>query len=319
MDESNSLRVIFAGTPDFAVPTLQQLLESRHSVITVYTQPDRPAGRGQQPRQSPVKELALHNDLQVLQPESLKDVRVQQELAALQADIMIVVAYGQILPSVVLETPKYGCLNVHASLLPRWRGAAPIQRSILAGDENTGVTIMQMDVGLDTGDKLKEISIPISDTDNSQSIHDQLATDGAAALLEVIDAIADGCSPEPVKQVDELACYAHKIDKTEAKIDWSLSAQQIFRTIKAFNPWPVAYTGLNGKNLRVWDAEIETDSQLQMAPGSLINDSDNRLLVACGDGLLNIKELQPSGKKRMTAEAFINSRREILQDGVILE
>lgn len=310
---ANPLRVVFAGTPDFAVETLRELIASSHEVIGVYTQPDRPAGRGQQTRQSPVKQLAVEAGLEVFQPESLKTNEASEQLRALKPDIMIVVAYGQILPAAILEIPEYGCLNVHASLLPRWRGAAPIHRAILAGDETTGVTIMQMDEGLDTGDMLSTVVVPINDADNSQSLHDRLALAGAEDLVHVVDAIAEGSPPNPVQQQDDEACYASKLEKAEANIDWSMSSRQIFNAIRAFNPWPVAYTDFQGKPLRVWSAEIVEESSAAQ-PGEVKTKSD-QLLVATADGWLSLLELQPAGKKRMTGEAFLNSRREIFKSG----
>ncbi len=314
----SKLRVVFAGTPDFAVPTLQALLDSNHDVIAVYTQPDRPAGRGQQTRQSPVKVCALEHDITVLQPGSLKTEEAQKELADLKPDIMIVVAYGQILPKMVLDTPRYGCLNVHASLLPRWRGAAPIHRALLAGDEETGVTIMQMDVGLDTGDMLKQVHLPILSSDTSETLHDALADMGAKALVDVVDAIANGQSSIAEKQNDDLACYAHKLEKSEAEINWQQDATDIDRMIRAFNPWPVAYTAFQGKPLRVWRAELINTDSSDACPGEVLESDEQTLYIACGDGrVVSLLEIQPAGKKRMPVEAFLNARKDIVKPGFI--
>ena len=237
MTPQKALNIIFAGTPDFAAVALAALLESEHNVIAVYTQPDRPAGRGRKLKASPVKQLALEHNLPVLQPTSLKGAEEQQQLADFQPDLMVVAAYGLLLPKVVLETPRYGCLNIHASLLPRWRGAAPIQRAILAGDSESGVTIMQMDEGLDTGGMLYKLTTPIDDGDSAQQLHDRLAELGADALLQTLAKLPGGLEPEP--QDEAQATYAKKLDKQEAAIDWTHSARQITRQINAFNPWPV--------------------------------------------------------------------------------
>ncbi|RKZ96443.1 MAG: methionyl-tRNA formyltransferase, partial [Gammaproteobacteria bacterium] len=235
------LKIIFAGTPDFAAVALQSLLDSQHEIIAVYTQPDRPAGRGRKLTASPVKALALEHDIPVYQPVSLKDEAAQQELIELQADIMIVVAYGLILPEIILAAPQYGCLNIHASILPRWRGAAPIQRAILAGDQATGVTIMQMDKGLDTGDMLLINRCAINPGDTASSLHDQLALMGGTAIMQTLADI-EAHRLQPQAQDDTQATYAHKLDKQEAQIDWHQDADDIVRKIQAFNSWPVAYT-----------------------------------------------------------------------------
>ena len=235
------LKIIFAGTPDFAASALSALIESEHDVVAVYTQPDRPAGRGRKLRASPVKELALKHDIPVLQPEKLKDAETHDVLRSFNADVMIVAAYGLILPQAVLDIPRLGCLNIHASLLPRWRGAAPIQRAIAAGDKESGITIMQMDAGLDTGDILLLSHCPINDNDNGGDLHDRLAEMGASSILEALKDIESG-NTKPIKQDDALATYAHKLDKKEAIINWKDSAENIERLIRAFNPWPVAFT-----------------------------------------------------------------------------
>ena len=299
------LKIIFAGTPEFAAASLAALLGSEHEVIAVYTQPDRPAGRGRKLAASPVKALALEHHLPVLQPVSLRDEAVQQELAALNADVMVVVAYGLILPKPVLAAPRLGCINVHASLLPRWRGAAPIQRAILAGDAETGVTIMQMDKGLDTGDMLHIVRCPIEPTDTAEILHDRLAGLGSAALLDTLEMIAQG-KAQPVGQDDAQANYAEKLQKAEALIDWRRSAEQLSRTVRAFNPWPVAFTRFDEKNLRIWLAEALPDST-DATPGAVLAESRAGIDVATGDGILRVQQLQMPGGKALSAEQFLNA------------
>lgn len=299
------LKIIFAGTPEFAAASLTALLDSEHEVIAVYTQPDRPAGRGRKLAASPVKALALEHHLPVLQPVSLRDEAVQQELAALNADVMIVVAYGLILPEPVLAAPRLGCINVHASLLPRWRGAAPIQRAIMAGDAETGVTIMQMDKGLDTGDMLHIVRCPIEPTDTAEILHDRLAGLGSAALLDTLEMIAKG-NAQPEGQDDAQANYAEKLQKAEALIDWQQSAEQLSRTVRAFNPWPVAFTRFDEKNLRIWLAEALPDST-DATPGTVLAESRDGIDVATGDGILRVQQLQMPGGKALSAEQFLNA------------
>jgi len=297
-------RIIFAGTPEFSVAPLQALLDAEHQVIAVYTQPDRPAGRGRKLTASPVKQLALTHQIPVFQPESLKTPEAQAELAALDADIMVVVAYGLILPQTVLDTPKQGCLNIHASLLPRWRGAAPIQRAIEAGDDQTGITIMQMDVGLDTGAMLLKTHCPIQPEDTAQTLHDKLATQGAQAI---INALAQLENLVPEQQDNNQACYATKLTKAEAKIDWSLSARVIQRRIQAFNPWPMAYCEFDGQPLRILAAQA-LDGPTHQSVGEVVLLEKLGLDIACGQGLLRITQLQPAGKKPMSAYDFAMSR-----------
>lgn len=314
-----SLRVGFAGTPEFAVPTLRALMVSRHDIVAVYTQPDRPAGRGQKICQSPVKKFAAEHGLAVLQPTSLKGVKVQHKLGNLQLDIMVVVAYGQILPTAVLNLPRYGCLNVHASLLPRWRGAAPIHRALLAGDKKTGVTIMQMDAGLDTGDILKRVDLRITRSDTSKALHDVLADMGAKALVEVVDIFADDQLPVTEKQDNSRACYAHKLEKVEAEIDWRRDAVVIERMVRAFNPWPVAFTLFQGRSLRVWRTALSDRVFEAAVPGEIVELSGRQLSVACGDKrAISLLEIQPAGKKLMSIDAFLNTRRAMLRSGVVL-
>ena len=309
------MKLIFAGTPEFAVPTLQRLIDSRHEVVAVYTQPDRPAGRGRQMRASLVKQLAEAHDILVVQPQSLKDDTAINELRQFQPGLMIVVAYGLILPAEVLAIPLHGCLNVHASLLPRWRGAAPIQRTILAGDTRSGVTIMQMDEGLDTGDMLELSEVPVSVDMTAGVLHDELAELGARVLLEAVDDIDEGNTPQAMQQDGRQACYAAKLSKAEAEIDWALPAPQVLRLIKAFNPWPVAYTSISGKILRIWDACI-AEEDVTGNPGELVALDNKRPVVACGEGALVLLEVQPEGKKRMLAEAYMNARKADIKTGI---
>ena len=302
---ADGLNIIFAGTPEFAATHLDALIGSQHNLIAVYTQPDRPAGRGRKLTPSPVKQLALQHDILVRQPVSLKDKKEQQQLAELNADLMIVVAYGLILPREVLLAPRLGCINVHASVLPRWRGAAPIQRAILAGDSETGVTIMQMDEGLDTGDMLLVEKTPIHDDDTSQTLHDRLAEIGSSALLKALDLLnANELTPE--QQDNNLATYADKIQKQEALIDWLQSATQIHHKVCAFNPWPVAESIVDGKKLRIWCSTVLQGSS-ELMPGTVINESKSGFDVSTAEGVLRITKLQLPGGKPLAASEFLNA------------
>ncbi|WP_083607940.1 methionyl-tRNA formyltransferase [Teredinibacter haidensis] len=310
------MNILFAGTPEFAARHLQALLDSEHELVAVYTQPDRPAGRGKKLTPSPVKQLALSAGIPVRQPASLKSAEAQQELAAFQPDVMIVVAYGLLLPQQVLDAPKLGCLNVHASLLPRWRGAAPIQRAIEAGDTESGVTIMQMDIGLDTGDMLLKARSVITSEDNAASLHDKLAAQGPSALLETLSLLDKG-DTQAEKQNDALANYAHKIDKAEAKINWREPAELIARKVRAFNPFPVCFTTLNGERLKIHTAEtspIGTDA----APGTVLAADRKHFHVACGEGVLMISRLQLPGKKAMSLDEFANGHSHLCPTGTLL-
>ena len=305
---SESLRIIFAGTPDFAARHLDALLSSGHNIVGVFTQPDRPAGRGKKLMPSPVKVLAEDKGLPVFQPVSLRPQENQQRVADLQADVMVVVAYGLILPKAVLEMPRLGCINVHGSLLPRWRGAAPIQRSLWAGDAETGVTIMQMDVGLDTADMLYKLSCPITAEDTSGTLYDKLAELGPQGLITTLKQLADGTA-KPEVQDETLVTYAEKLSKEEARIDWSLSAAQLERCIRAFNPWPMSWLEIEGQPVKVWKASV-IDTTTKAAPGTILEANKQGIQVATGDGILNLLSMQPAGKKAMSVQDLLNSRRE---------
>ena len=299
------MKIVFAGTPEFSVPALQSLLDSPHDVIAVYTQPDRPAGRGRRTTASPVKQLALQHDLTVYQPESLKTEAAQQALTALQPDLMVVIAYGLILPPAVLAIPRLGCINVHASLLPRWRGAAPIQRAILAGDTETGVCLMQMDAGLDTGPVLASTACPIAAADTGSHLHDKLAQLGAQLLSDNLAALKRG-ELKPRQQDEALACYADKLKKSEAQIDWNAPAVEIMRRIRAFNAWPVAETRYADRQLRIWDA-LFVPGDAEALPGTVQSVDKTGIEVACGAGRLRLLELQLPGARAVTAGEFINA------------
>ncbi|NUF49139.1 methionyl-tRNA formyltransferase [Gilliamella sp. ESL0250] len=300
------LNIIFAGTPDFAATHLKSLIDAKHNVIAVFTQPDRPAGRGNKLTASPVKQLAIENSLPVYQPVTLKKEENQKIIAELNADIMIVVAYGLILPQAVLDMPKLGCLNVHGSLLPHWRGAAPIQRACWAGDQETGITIMQMDAGLDTGDMLYKLTCPIEPADTSASLYEKLAKLGPQGLLDTLALISEG-KIQPEKQDEAKVTYAEKLSKQEAKLDWNLSAEQLERCVRAFNPWPVSYFVVNGEPVKVWQAQVvEIDSK--QPAGTILQADKNGICIATSKGALNMTKLQPAGKKPMSAQDLLNSR-----------
>lgn len=301
------LRIVYAGTPDFAVPALQALLDSRHEVVAVYCQPDRPAGRGRKLQAGPVKRVAVEAGIPVEQPLSLKGAEEQATLRAWEPDVMVVAAYGLLLPQAVLDIPRHGCLNIHGSLLPRWRGAAPIQRAIQAGDAETGVTIMQMAAGLDTGDMLYKMARPITAADGAQSIHDKLAADGAEALLHTLDLLTSG-KLQPQAQDESLTCYAHKLNKAEAQLDWNRPAAEIDRTIRAFDAWPTAFTLHDGQPLRLFASRVAPDVRTGAAPGTVIAESRAGIDIATGDGVVRILSLQMPGGKRLTAAQFLNGR-----------
>ena len=291
------MKIIFAGTPAFAATALDALIAAGHRIVLVLTQPDRPAGRGLSLQPSPVKQLALARQIPLAQPATLKDEAVAATLAALDADVMVVAAYGLLIPRALLDLPPRGCVNIHASLLPRWRGAAPIQRAILAGDRETGVTIMQMDAGLDTGAMLLAQRVPIAADDTAQTLHDKLAVTGAQLIVRALDG-----APEPVAQDVTLATYAAKISKSEARIDWARSAVDIDRQIRAFNPAPGAHTALQGQRVKVWRAAPVAGHG---APGTVLHAGADGVVVATGAGALCLLELQRAGGKRLPAQAFL--------------
>ncbi|HSC84546.1 MAG TPA: methionyl-tRNA formyltransferase [Pseudomonas sp.] len=313
------MRIVFAGTPEFAAQHLQALLDAGHQdagheIVAVYTQPDRPAGRGQKLMPSPVKQLALQHNIAVYQPQTLRDPAAQAELAALQPDLMVVVAYGLILPQVVLDTPRLGCINSHASLLPRWRGAAPIQRAVQAGDSSSGVTVMQMEAGLDTGPMLLKVTTTISADDTGGSLHDRLAVLGSQAVVEAVGKLAAGQLHGEV-QDDSLATYAHKLNKDEARLDWSRPAVELERLVRAFNPWPICHSTLAGEPLKVLAAQL---AEGQGVPGTILAASKDGLTVACGDSALRLTRLQLPGGKPLAFSDLYNSRREQFAVGLVL-
>ncbi len=305
---NDSLRLLFAGTPPFAALHLKALIESEHQLTGVYTQPDRPAGRGRKLQASPVKQLADQAGLPVFQPASLRNEDAQQQLAALQADVMIVVAYGLILPQPVLDTPRLGCLNVHGSLLPRWRGAAPIQRAIEAGDAATGITIMQMDAGLDTGAMLATATCPITAQTNASELHDALAALGPPLLLKVLGSLAER-QRDRQAQDDALATYAHKIGKPEAEIDWRCSATVLDRRIRAFNPFPICFSVLDGQRIRVWHASEQPHAATDKPPGTIVQTDDKGIVVSCGERALRVEVLQLEGGRALPAKDLLSAHR----------
>lgn len=313
------LNIIFAGTPDFAAQHLQALLQSNHNVIAVYTQPDKPAGRGKKLQASAVKQVAEQHNIPVYQPKSLRNAEAQTELQALNADVMVVVAYGLILPKAVLDVPRLGCLNVHGSILPRWRGAAPIQRAIWAGDKQTGVTIMQMNEGLDTGDMLHKVYCEISPTETSASLYHKLAELAPPALIEVLDELESG-KFVPQVQDDSQSNYADKLSKEEAELNWQLSAAQLERNIRAFNPAPVAFLTLSQntveERIKIYAANVLPHQQ--QAAGTVLAVEKSGIQIATAEGVLNITQLQPSGKKPMSVQDFLNGRADWFKVGAML-
>jgi len=296
------LKILFAGTPHFAAAALQALLAQPFNVVAVLTQPDRPSGRGMQLTLSPVKQLAMQHKIPVLQPSTLKDTDIQQQLAAYAADVMVVAAYGLILPLAVLKLPPYGCLNIHASLLPRWRGAAPIQRAILAGDSETGITVMQMDVGLDTGDMLLKKICPIATNDNAQTLHDKLATLGAETIVEALHLLQQN-KLAGLQQDNAQATYAAKLSKAEAQLDWTKDANHLANAVRAYNPFPVANTTLNLTSIKIWQASVRDDTS---APaGTVLVLEKDGILVACGQGVLSLEVLQRPNAKALPAAQFM--------------
>ena len=312
------LRIVFAGTPDFAATALAALFDTPHEICAVYTQPDRPAGRGRKLKPGPVKQLALEHDIPVCQPVNFKSAEDIEALKAWQADLMIVAAYGLLLPKTVLEAPRLGCLNIHASLLPRWRGAAPIQRAILAGDNETGITIMQMDEGLDTGDMLLKLPCPIHASDTGGSLHDRLAELGATAIKQALDGLLEH-SLQPQRQDEREATYARKLEKQEAVIDWQQPALAIDRQIRAFNPWPVCFTYINSKPLRIWESEVIQNNTSHSTAGTVLACTKQGIDIACGEGSLRMKKIQPAGGKALDVAAFLNGHPDALPVGSQLQ
>lgn len=300
------MNIIFAGTPEFAVPALAALIDAGHQIVMVLTQPDRPAGRGMKLKASPVKVLATQHDLPVFQPETLKDAVVQAQIEQMNADVMIVAAYGLIIPTVILNMPRFGCYNIHASLLPRWRGAAPIHRSILAGDAETGVTIMEVVPALDAGAMVCKGVVPITDADTTQTLHDVLSKMGAELMVAAMATLETNATLPATTQDEGLVTYAHKLEKAEAAIDWQKSAHEISRQIRAFNPFPVAQSYLRGEVCRIWmaTADVAPINSGHAKAGEILSVYDG-VRVACGEGVLHITELQSPGGKRLSAPAFV--------------
>lgn len=301
----NKLSVLYAGTPDFAVPALEALIKAGYHIAAVLTQPDRPAGRGMKLTPSPIKQLALQHNISVMQPETLRNEQIQEEIQALNVDIMLVAAYGLIIPNVILNMPRLGCFNIHASLLPRWRGAAPIQRALLAGDSHTGVTIMKVVPALDAGDMIVKADIVIGERDTAQTLHDRLAQQGADLLIQVMQKLSLNGQLQAERQDESLVTYAEKLQKSEALIDWQQSSKKISRQVRAFNPFPVAHSTLLGEVCRIWMATDQADDclPLQHLPGEIISLGDT-IDVQCGNGILKIETLQMPGGKRLVASDF---------------
>ena len=307
MNDPGPLRILFAGTPEFAVAPLRRLCAEGFRPLAVLTQPDRPAGRGRDLAASPVKQAATDYGIPVHQPASLRDAAARDLLTELAPDLMVVVAYGLILPPAILAVPKFGCWNIHASLLPRWRGAAPIQRAIEAGDDETGVCIMQMDAGLDTGPVLRRVAIQLNGSETGGSLHDRLAELGALALLESVRQLDAGERPTGEPQEETGACYAAKLEKREAEIDWAQPAALLERRVRAFDPWPVAWCSIAGERTRVWRAALVSQPSA-MPPGTVLAAGRDGIDVATGREVLRLLELQPPGKRRMTVEDYLNAR-----------
>ena len=310
------MRVIFMGTPDFAVGTLQALLQSEHEVVAVVTQPDKPKGRGKAMQFTPVKEVASEAGIPVLQPRKVREEAVVEELRSYHPDVIVVVAFGQLIPKSILEMPKYGCVNVHASLLPKYRGAAPIQWAVIDGEEKSGVTTMQMDEGLDTGDMLLTEEVTLDPEETGGSLFDKLSQIGAQLLLKTLEALEDGTVTPRKQPAESTTAYAAMLNKKMGEIDWSQSAVQIERLVRGLNPWPSAYTHLAGKTLKIWKSAVRPSGEQEKEPGSVILEDKKHFGIQTGDGVLEILELQLEGKKRMSADAFLRGYQ--LENGTIL-
>ncbi len=308
------LNIVFAGTPDFSAQHLQALLDANLSIKAVYSQPDRPKGRGKKLLPPPTKQVALENNIPVYQPINFKSQQTIDELTALAPDVLIVVAYGLILPQSILSIPRFGCINVHASSLPHWRGAAPIERAIEAGDTETGVTIMQMDIGMDTGDMLMHTSVPISPETTGDSLRQTLATCGCSLLLKTLDALVDN-DLNPIKQVDSQASYASKLLKPEAAIDWHCNAEILVRKIQAFNSANVCFTDLDGTRIRIWQAELVSQAENTQPAGEILDVNKQGVEVACGKGRLRITQVQLAGGKILSIQALLNGNKHLLTKG----
>lgn len=316
-----NLRIIFAGTPDFAAHHFNALIRAKHQVVGVFTKPDRPTGRGNKLRPSPAKQLAKWHNIPIFQPSSLRKSEGEECVAALKvlkADVMVVVAYGLILPAAIMDLPRLGCINVHGSLLPRWRGAAPIQRALCAGDDQTGVTIMQMDSGLDTGAMLHKAICTIKHDDTSGSLYKKLAQIGPDVLLRTLEQLAGGCATAEL-QDNSLATYADKLSKNEARLNWRLPAAQLERYIRAFNPWPISYFPLSGQPIKVWAATVNERQMSSCVPGTIVAAGKAGIHVATGEGILTLTQLQPAGKKIIPVKDLLNSRREWFIPGTLLD
>lgn len=310
------MRIVFMGTPDFSVPTLESLIGSRHEVVAVVTQPDKPKGRGGEIQMPPVKETALKHGIPVYQPVRARDVSFVEEMRALQPDVMVVIAFGQILSKELLDVPKYGCVNIHASLLPAYRGAAPIQWAVINGDAETGITTMMMDVGMDTGDMLEKTVVKLDPKETGGSLFDRLSLLGGDLILSTLQKIEDGTIVR-TPQEHEKATYVKKIPKTLGDIDWTMSAAAIERLVRGLNPWPSAYTAWNGKMLKIWEAEVLPDPAEKDKAGTVIEASGDSFKVQTGDGVLKITSLQLAGKKRMDTASFLRGYQ--VECGCVLE
>ena len=308
------MRVVFMGTPDFSVGTLEAIVKAGHEVVGVVTQPDKPKGRGKNMQFTPVKEKAMEYNLPVYQPLRARDESFIEELRGMQPDVIVVVAFGQILPKAILDMPKYGCINVHASLLPKYRGAAPIQWAVIDGEKESGVTTMQMNEGIDTGDMLKKTVITLEEKETGGSLFEKLADAGAKLLIETLEAVENGTITR-TKQNDAEATHAKMLDKNLGKIDFAKSAEEIERLIRGLNPWPSAYTGLDGKTLKIWDANV-IDREVEGQPGEIVEITKENIYVKTGKGLLELEEVQLEGKKRMEAGAFLRGNQ--IEVGTVL-